>query len=197
MILLSLLVFCQRRTFVHVKIKGVLIDYFANQPIMAELQLQTDNPSLFNKSGVLKKIETKNDGSFDLKSRAIWKKEYYLGFIAKDSSISGFVFGGKIENNSTVELGTIYPEHRFNCLLTLNSISSNTLHISNYSNNYIYYPGTNKTITHSTFYSKDVFESQNHNYIINYSIDSAFASYYRSLKIPIINNSNLTATLNF
>lgn len=192
-IVFLLFTFCQRRVFVHVTIKGTLVDFFTNQPVLAILKLNTDNPAMFNRSGVLKTVSSREDGTFDLKSRAIWKKEYYLSFLSKDSTLSGIIFNGIIQNNSTVDLGQINIDHKFTCSLTLNSISTNTLNLDNST----FAPGTNTTVIHSTIYSKDMFKGRNGDYIINYSIDSVMTTYFRTLRIPITNSSNLIKTINF
>ena len=189
--------FCTKRVFYHVGIKGTLIDFFTSQPVKAHLELYTQQPALLSKSSILKTTDTKDDGSFELKSKAIWKKEYYLDYKLDDNSLSGLIFGGRIENKDNIDLGTVFTDHKFNCALTLNSISSNTLSLIYLSKIITLQPGTNTLFFHSTQYSKSLFEKNNSNYIIEYIIDSSNTNYYRNLKIPISSSSNLTATLNF
>jgi hypothetical protein len=213
---------CRKKIFRHVTIKGTLIDYFNNRPIPSDLIFlgYTGNKKYSEETMNLKTASTDDQGVFEIKTRAAKTGEYILNFRGKTKDPlmisltqnnnltpnNGTTNKITIKDGQTLDLGQIQKsKHTFFCVITLNNNSGNPYDFFAATDfNSIFakspFPTTPGTkILHFREYTKEEFEKNNHNYILNYQCIEQNSSNQSggSVTIPILNNDTVFVTINY
>lgn len=200
---------CKKKLFAKVEVKGTLTDYFTNQPIQSSVSLAGNDGNEKNAQPAisLKTIVTDANGNFSIKSSAVKTGNYYLSFHSINmNSIKGWyenvgkINKVKISEKTTKDFGQLFEStHTFYCKVTLNYTSGldNDFMIYLPYDKGIKYNKTNAFFTTYVEYSKDQYESNLHNYLLNYILIGPSFSQNITLSIPITNKDTVYASINY
>ncbi len=205
----SLLIFllcCTKKIFRRIEVKGVLMDYFTNQPIPSSVTVSGYTGKESDPWKELKTEDTDQNGSFEIRTSAVKEGKYLLHFRGKKAfpfknipENTGQIYSIAIRDGSTKDLGQLFEStHTFYCKATVTHTSSlpYDFYISDPfpTDNYIHFNGCPTGAVNSFVYyrgiTKKEYEDNNHNFIFHYGLIGPSITGGGTISMPIQNNKD-------
>ncbi len=191
------------------------MDYFTNQPINSSVNLSADDGNQKNAQPAfsLKTVNSDESGNFSIKSTAARTGNYFLFFHSLQNNTinqrplsTGKIMWVKISDNSTKDFGQIFEAtHTFYVVITLNNTSGQHWDFiirPPFNRDAFVYPyptPLNTQFVYSIEYSKEEFETNNHNFKFGYELIEQNSSNQSggSVSIPITSKDTVYTTINY
>jgi hypothetical protein len=196
--LTALFLFCTKRLFRSVRIKGILTDWYNHQPASGTVRVFSDSQRRQSREE-LTFFPLSSDGSFDKKFKAAREGHYFILFNQNDPLHGSFGEELAIKDKSTHDFGEMMIAHRFVCEITLKYTSWRDVSINFTSNtdNKAFPRYANEVFHMTQSMTQSEFEQNNGTYNLSYHILGASISEFSTVAIPILQSDTVRAEVQF